>query len=433
MRSPIAGWLLAVTVYLLAVLHRTSLGVVGLLAERRFGITPAQLSIFIFLQLGVYAAMQVPTGVLVDRYGPRRILVVASGLMGAAQLVFALAPSYPAGLAARAVLGCGDALTFVSVLRFAATHFAPRRYPLLVALTSTVGMVGNVLATLPLAVLLHRIGWSAGFAGAAGLSLLAAVAVAVLLPDASPRPTALQGAAGVRRGVASVWTRVRGAWALPGTRLGFWVHFACMSTATSFGVLWGGPYLITAAGFSTSGAGAVLMYGVIAAAVASPVLGWLIGHRPVVRVPIALGICLITLAGWTVVVAGFGAHPPRGYLVPLFVVMALGGPGSMTAFALARDYNHARLLGTASGVVNVGGFLATVVIALGIGWALELQGGTEAAHFRWAVLVALGVQAFGTLRMAIWFVRLRAHVLDRQDRGENVPVQLMRRRWDRPA
>ena len=433
MRSPIAGWLLAVTVYLLAVLHRTSLGVVGLLAERRFGITPAQLSIFIFLQLGVYAAMQVPTGVLVDRYGPRRILVVAAALMGAAQLVFALAPSYPAGLAARAVLGCGDALTFVSVLRFAATHFAPRRYPLVVALTSTVGMVGNVLATLPLAVLLHEVGWSAGFAGAAGLSLLAAVAVALLLPDASPRPSALQGVAGVRRGVASVLTRVRGAWALPGTRLGFWVHFACMSTATSFGVLWGGPYLITAAGFSTSGAGAVLMYGVIAAAAASPVLGWLIGHRPIVRVPIALGICLITLTGWTAVVAGFGPHPPRGYLVPLFVVMALGGPGSMTAFALARDYNHARLLGTASGVVNVGGFLATVVIALGIGWVLDLQGGTDAAHFRWAVLVALVVQAWGTLRMAIWFVRLRAHVLDRQDRGETVPVQLMRRRWDRPA
>jgi len=432
-RTALAGWTLAVTVYLLAVLHRTSLGVVGLLAEQRFGITPAQLSIFIFLQLGVYAAMQVPTGVLVDRYGPRRILVVAAALMGVAQLVFALVPSYPAGLAARAVLGCGDALTFVSVLRFAATHFAPRRYPIVVALTSTVGMVGNVLATLPLAVLLHEAGWAAGFAGAAGLSLVAAVAVWLLLPDASPRPTALHGVAGVRRGVNSVWTRVRGAWALPGTRLGFWVHFACMSTATSFGVLWGGPYLITAAGFSTSGAGAVLMSGVIAAAIASPVLGWLIGHRPIVRVPIAIGVCLITLAGWTAVVAGFGTHPPRGYLVPLFIVMALGGPGSMTAFALARDYNHARMLGTASGVVNVGGFLATVIIALGIGWVLDLQGGTNAAHFRWAVLVALVVQAWGTLRMTIWFIRLRRHVLDRQERGEAVPVQLMRRRWDRPA
>ena len=76
-RTAVSGWLLAVSVYLLAVLHRSSLGVAGLLAEHRFGISPAQLSVFIFLQLGVYAAMQVPTGVLVDRYGPRRLLITA--------------------------------------------------------------------------------------------------------------------------------------------------------------------------------------------------------------------------------------------------------------------------------------------------------------------------------------------------------------------
>src|SRR3954452_11597252 len=201
MRGPVAGWLLAVSVYLLAVLHRTSLGVAGLLAERRFGITPAQLSVFIFLQLGVYAAMQVPTGVLVDRYGPRRILLVAAGLMGCAQLVFALVPSYAAGLAARAVLGCGDALTFVSVLRFAATHFAPRRFPLIVAVTGMVGMVGNVLATLPLAIVLRRAGWTVGFAAAGTLSLVGAIAVAALLRDPTPSPRPLRGMGDVRRGV----------------------------------------------------------------------------------------------------------------------------------------------------------------------------------------------------------------------------------------
>jgi MFS family permease len=112
--------------------------------------------------------------------------------------------------------------------------------------------------------------------------------------------------------------------------------------------------------------------------------------------------------------------------------MALGGPASMAAFALARDYNHNRILGTASGVVNVGGFVATVISALGIGWVLDAMGGTSAAHFRWAVLVALVVQAFGTCRMLAWFLRLRAHVLDRQERGEEVPVPVLRRRWDRP-
>jgi MFS family permease len=429
-RTAVSGWLLAVGVYLFAVLHRTSLGVAGLLAEHRFGISPAQLSVFIFLQLGVYAAMQVPTGVLVDRYGPRRLLVTAALLMGAAQLLFALVPSYPVALLARAVLGCGDALTFVSVLRFAATHFSARRYPVLVALTSTVGTLGNILATLPLALVLHRAGWATGFGIAAAGSLVGGVAVWRLLPDATPAPRRVRAPAEVRAGITAVTRRVRDAWALPGTRLGFWVHFACMSTTTAFGVLWGSPYLIKSAGFSSAGAGAVLMYGVIAAAVASPVFGWLIGRRPIVRVPVAVGVCVVTITGWLVLVTAFGDRPPQWYVLTLFVVMASGGPASMAAFALARDYNHARTLGTASGVVNVGGFVATVIIALGIGWALDALGGTSAHSLRQAVLVAVAVQLFGTVRVIVWLRRVRGFALERLALGHPVPVTVVRRRWD---
>ncbi len=120
-------------------------------------------------------------------------------------------------------------------------------------------------------------------------------------------------------------------------------------------------------------------------------------------------------------------------MIALFVFMALGGPASMAAFALARDYNHARTLGTASGVVNVGGFLATVIIALGIGWALDLQGATTPGTLRWAVLVAVGVQAFGTVWMTVWYLRVRAFALTRQQVGEPVPVTVVRRRWDLSA
>src|ERR1700712_2056335 len=148
--TAVRRWGIAVAVYLVAVFHRTSLGVAGLQAADRFGISPSQLSIFILLQLGIYAGMQIPTGILVDRYGPRRLLVVAAATLGVAPVLFALADSSPLALLARAVLGLGDALTFVSVLRFAAGQFAPRRYPVVVAITGTLGSVGNVAATLPL-------------------------------------------------------------------------------------------------------------------------------------------------------------------------------------------------------------------------------------------------------------------------------------------
>jgi hypothetical protein len=141
----------------------------------------------------------------------------------------------------------------------------------------------------------------------------------------------------------------------------------------------------------------------------------------------------MTIGGWLGLVLAYGADPPQGYVVAQFVVMALGGPASMAAFGLARDYNHARTLGTASGVVNVGGFAAAVLAALGIGWALQAQGATDAGTLRWAVLVAVGVQAFGTARMAVWLRRVRAFALERQQAGQPVPVAVVRRRWDLPA
>ena len=127
-RRALTIWAIAVLVYLAAVFHRTSLGVASIEASARFGLGPAALGTFTVLQVGVYALMQIPTGLLVDRYGPRRVLTVAALLMGLGQLLFAFATSYPLGLLARAVLGVGDAMTFVSVLRLVAAHFPARRY-----------------------------------------------------------------------------------------------------------------------------------------------------------------------------------------------------------------------------------------------------------------------------------------------------------------
>jgi MFS family permease len=428
-RGAFAGWGLAASVYFLAVFHRSSLGVAGLLAERRFHITPAQLSVFVLLQVGLYAAMQVPTGVLVDRYGPRRVLVVASLLMGSAQLLFALVSSYPLALVARALLGCGDALTFISVLRYTASHFSARRFPILVTVTGMVGTLGNILATLPLAALLRHAGWFTGYAIAAGLSLITAVLVLVLLDDHSTAPARLRDLAQVRTGVASVRRRVQTAWALPGTRLGFWAHFASASVSTAFGVLWGLPYLVKGVGYSTTSASVLLLIGVLAAALVSPVIGAAIGRRPVVRIPVALAVSGFSVLAWAVVALGLGEHPPRAVVAVLFVLTMLGGPASMVAFAVARDYNPPAILGTASGVVNVGGFSAAVIIAVGFGWVLDALGGSTPHAMRWALLVCVGVQGFGFVRLLVWYRRVRLMIRHHQLVGRTVPVPVGRVFW----
>ncbi|MDN8913032.1 MFS transporter, partial [Staphylococcus aureus] len=78
-------------------------------AVERLHITSAQLGIFVMLQLGVYAVMQIPSGLAIDRWGPRRVLLVATLVLGIAQTTFAFATTYPVALGARALLGVGDA------------------------------------------------------------------------------------------------------------------------------------------------------------------------------------------------------------------------------------------------------------------------------------------------------------------------------------
>ena len=417
-------WAIAVTVYIIAVFNRTSLGVAGLQAASRLGITPAQLSVFVLVQLGVYAVMQVPTGLLVDRYGPRRLLVAAAVTMALAQLAFALTESYPVALLARGVLGCGDALTFVSVVRIAAQDFPRHRFPLAVSVTSMLGMAGNLAATIPLTLLLRSAGWTLSFAGTGLVSLATGLAVWALLPAGQP-------AAAPRRTAPAQRTlhRVSAAWRTPGTRLGFWVHFSCMSLATMFAVLWGLPYLVRQ-GFTDAGASVVLLVCVLAAIVSSPAIGAVFGRYPAARVPFALGVCLVSVAGWAVLLGGFGGRPPHPLIVAVVAVAAVGGPASTIGFSLARDYNPPAMVGTATGVVNVAGFTSTIIASLLVGGVLEMTG-PGSAGYRLAFCCAVAVQVFGTAMAIRWWLRVRGLLLGAQSRGEPVPVPVVRRQFDR--
>lgn len=423
------SWSVAVSVYLLAVLHRTSLGVAGLQAADRFGIPPGRLSLFVLLQIGVYAAMQIPTGVLVDRYGPRRLLVLAAMLMGLAQAGFAVADGFGAALAARALLGLGDALTFVSVLRLAASHFSPRRYPVIVSVTGMVGTVGNLAATLPLSSLLRHVGWTPTFFGAGMLSVISGVAVYLMLPRAAPIAPASLSRARLRAAARTIAARVATAWSMPGTRVGFWVHFSAMSTAMMFAMLWGVPFMQQSQGMSRAAASTLLLTNVFVSVVTGPLVGVVISRHPPARVPIALGVCLLTALGWLTCLALFDGPMPRAVLVGLVVLTGLGAPVSSIGFAVARDYNGPAVIGTATGVVNVGGFSATIVASMLFGWALGLFG-SSGGGYRSAFAIGVLVQVAGLTQMARWWLRARQAVLRSAEAGQPAPVRLTRRRWD---
>ena len=137
-------WGVGMLGYVLAVMQRTTFGVAGLDAAERFGISPAALSTFVFLQVAVYIAAQVPGGLLVDRWGSRTVLALGGSLLAAGQLLLAFAPALPFVVLARIVVGAGDGVMFVAVLGLLPRWFAARRVPLMTQLTGILGQIGQI-------------------------------------------------------------------------------------------------------------------------------------------------------------------------------------------------------------------------------------------------------------------------------------------------
>lgn len=371
------AWLMfavAVAAYLVAVMQRTSLGVAAVEATERFEATAAALSTLAVLQIVVYAALQVPVGVLLDRTGARLLLLVGAVLMALGQVTLAFAPSLSIALVARVLVGAGDAMTFISAVRFLSNWFDGKMLPIVTQLLGTAGAFGQVLSALPLALILHTWGWSAAFLSAAGLSV---VVVAVLLlavrgeakGDAPPQAESWKGS----------WGHLRDALRRPGTQLGFWAHFVMGASMTMFSLLWGFPFLSVGLGYGPTGAAALLTMMVVSVAITGPILGILSARFPLRRSNLILAIITTLAALWALVLAWPG-QPPVALVIVLLIVLALSGSGSLIGIDFARTFNPLRSHGSATGVVNVGGFTSGFIIMLAVGVLLDVidrsRGGT---------------------------------------------------------
>jgi MFS family permease len=376
-------WGLGVLAYTVAVFHRASLGVSGLEAQQRFGTTAAVLSLFGVVQLGVYAAMQVPVGVLLDRIGSRRMIVAGALCMAAGQLLLARAGTVPLGLAARVLVGAGDAMTFISVLRLVPAWFPARRAPLVTQLTGLIGQAGQIVAAYPLVAGLHSAGWTPTFATAAGVGVLVAAIVAVGLRNAPPGVTMAVASGGRRTALTESWRE-------PGTRLGLWTHFVTQFSGNTFALFWGYPFLVESQGLSPAEASGLLTVLVVAGMGIGPALGALAGRWPLRRSVIVLTIVLSSAAAWTLVLAWPG-HVPTGVLVLLVLVLAANGPGSIMGFDFARTENPPARLGSATGIVNVGGFVASLLLILVVGLVLDASGSYRVAMCTQYVFWAVGL------------------------------------------
>lgn len=386
--------LVVVTItYLIAVAQRSSLGVAAIEASSRFDVNAATLSSLGVVQLAVYAAMQVPVGVFLDRYGAKNSLVLGAVVMFVGQAIVAFSGEFGIAVAGRMLVGFGDAFTFIALIRIVNSWFSGTRASLFQQLAANVGQLGQVLSAIPFHSLLQQIGWTPAFSLLASLSLFAGL---ISIGFASEGVVHQKGAS-LTQALEHVRTNLRD----PATRVGFWVHFTLQSSGSSFILLWGFPFLVRAEGLSPEQASLILTSFVFVGFLVGPVFGTVGGRFPNRRSNLVIAAAIFILAAWSFLILSPSSLPFWALLIVVLVI-ASGGPASMMAFDYSRRFIPMNRIGSANGIINMGGFIAAFslmfLVGIGLDASLGLHLTAESyslSAFRFAFIAEIAVTAFG--------------------------------------
>lgn len=339
------------------------MGVASLSAISRFDVGAAALSALTVTQLVVYAAMQIPTGMLLDRFGARRLIITGSFTTGIGNLVVAVSPVMAWAVVGRMIVGFGDALIFVSMIRLINGWLPGPKATRYTQLFANLGQLGQIASAIPFAFLLGVSGWSPAFTVAASLAFLAATLGFLFLRNEPQADKLLH--------TKSFSAQFRENLADPMTRKAFWVHFTSQSSGSVFILLWGYPFMVQAEGIEKSVASALLSSLVFVGFIVGPILSNLCVRFPEKRHLIVLGLYALILSSWLLVLLTPGRNP-LWQIALLVLAIGVGGPASMVAFDYSRVAIPLYRLGSSNGIINSGGFVATLTSMFLIGVSLDI-------------------------------------------------------------
>lgn len=443
-------WAVAIAAYVFSIINRSSFSALGATAQTHFGVEATALSLFIMLQLVVYASCQVPVGALLDRKGAPALIAAGLTLMTAGQLLLAHSETVPLALLARVLVGSGDACIFVSLIRLISDWFTPQQIPVVNQISANMGQMGQLVAVTPLVALVAALGWQGGFTVLAATGFTLLLLALFTLRAAPGGATVAQGLGRwARRGRGSASARcahpqqdeakqarsdhpypasdslpllpqapnlgflssIKQVLAYPGVRLAFWVHFVTASMIFSIMLLWGMPFLTGGLGYSPALASTILSLVVASIVLAGFFTGSILSRFSAYRVHIAVGSSLLNLSLWSLIFFWPGTAP-ISLLYAAAISLGINGPVSMTAFEVVRSHVPQHQRGLATGIANMGGFTGALIIVLLIGLILDALGaGTPETYrleaFRWAMASHIPVIGLGLIMIALLYPKAK--------------------------
>ncbi len=307
-----------------------------------------------------YAGMQVPVGMLIDRFGPRRLMTLAALGCVAGCIIFALSPGISGVATGRFVVGAAAAFSLVGAMAVAGLWFPAQRFALLSGLAMMMGMLGGVFGQAPFRLVVEALDWRGAVLALAVGGLAIAAAAWATVRD---RPRAATARAPVFSGLGQV-ARNRQTWLIAIAGLG------TTGPLLGFSGLWGVPYFVTTLGIDRTAAASITSMMFLGWAVGAPLIGWASDHFGRRRAPLMLGLIVCT-ATMSAILYFPGLSIPT--LMALCFLCGFGGASQITGFAAARENNPPGLSATAIGLVNGTVTGAGALFQPLLGWLLDLN------------------------------------------------------------
>jgi sugar phosphate permease len=392
--------------YMLAFFHRMAPAAIASDLQLAFGASAAALGGLAATYFYVYTAMQIPTGILADTLGPRRIVTLGGVIAAAGSLLFGYATTMTEASVGRALIGLGVSVAFIALLKLNAAWFHDRHFGTAVGLTLVLGNVGSVLAAAPLAWVLQFTSWRSVFVVLGGVSFVLAALTWLLVRDhpgeaGLPSLRELDGHAAHPPRAGHWFDGLLAVLRNPATWPIFWMNLGIGGAFIGFAGLWAVPFLRDVYGMERVAATqhtSLMLAGFAAGAFSVGLVSDRLGRRR----PVLIATALAHLLSWLPLVFALPLSPAASYL--LFLLMGLSAGCFTLSWACVKEVNPHALSGMATSVVNTGVFLGTGILQPLVGWTLDRAGTTQgaAAQYRTGILIffACVVAGFvGSLRV----------------------------------
>lgn len=368
-----AAYLLGMLFFLYAFVQRVAPSVMTFELMRDLAVGATSLGVLSSAYFYTYAALQLPIGLLTDRFGPRRLMSGAALVCALASVGFAFSETLWAATLYRALIGAGVAFAFVGTLAILVEWFPKGRFAFYAGFLQSMGMFGALVGQTPLRWFIESHGWRAVFVTLAVFAAGLSVALYRIVPR---RPVAVQGAKQQQVADKPSFSRsllevVRN----PQSWVCALFGFGMAAPMLAFAGLWAIPWLINTRGWSDSQAAAMVAWLFIGWALSAPPAGWLsdkIGRRK----PVMLIGAVLALTGMTLILHVDGWV--KWQLALLFFMTGCGGSTMIVLFGSVRELNRTSNNAAAMGFCNMFVVGSGGVMQFLIGWLLDKSAASEA-------------------------------------------------------